>query len=442
MDIRLGFLTLALIAGGCGDDDAPPMTMTDGGTDSGTDAETMGGDDIIAVAEAAGFTQLLAQLETAGLTETLQGTGPFTVFAPTDEAFAAAADALGGLEQAEITEALTYHVIEGAAVPSTAIPAFADTVAGYSLIFGTEGGVTVNGAQVTQADVEASNGVIHVIDTVLLPPDLPTLAGLAGLSSLVEQVTTAELVETLQGEGPFTVFAPTNEAFGALAEVPTGEALTSVLLYHVAPGEVPSSAIIETPTFVPSASNNEFGNALDLVAISAEGAAQINGAAVVLADVQATNGTVHVIDQVLLPPTVADMAGLAGLTELLTVVGAAAPVGDTPVAEALGTLAPITVFAPTNDAFAAISDVAESLTPEQVRDVLLYHVVGGDAPVLSGDLTDGEVPTLLEANVTITADPPTVAGAGNDTPSNVVTADIDVTNGVVHVIDQVLLPAL
>ena len=123
--------------------------------------------------EAGNFTTLVAAVEAAGLVETLKGEGPFTVFAPTGEAFAALPEGTveGLLEDTEaLTAILTYHVVPGK-VMSTDLSdgMMAETVNGQSVTIGTDGGVTVEGANVTTADIEASNGVIHVIDSVILP---------------------------------------------------------------------------------------------------------------------------------------------------------------------------------------------------------------------------------------------------------------------------------
>lgn len=133
----------------------------------------MGKDIVDTAVEAGSFTTLVAAVEAAGLVETLKGEGPFTVFAPTDEAFAALPEGTveGLLEDTDaLTAVLTYHVVPGK-VMSTDLSdgMMAETVQGQEVTIGTEGGVTVDGANVVQADIEASNGVIHVIDAVILP---------------------------------------------------------------------------------------------------------------------------------------------------------------------------------------------------------------------------------------------------------------------------------
>jgi transforming growth factor-beta-induced protein len=334
-------------------------------------------------------------------------------------------------------------------VRSSAIAAGpATTLANLSIILGTTGGVTINGgnavtggAGVVAADIEASNGVIHVIDRVLLPPTVAQLATYAGLTSLAGAVTSAGLVDALSGTGPFTVFAPTNAAFAELGSgAPTGDALRTVLLYHVVGASVASTGV---PAMASSLATNTYGDSLTLLFDTTSGV-RINGgaASVVIADVRGTNGIVHVVDHVITPMNVPQAAQAAGLTSLVATVGAAAPLADgTTVAAALSAQAPYTVFAPTNAAFDAIASTTATLTPAQIRDVLLYHVLSTTAfptPVLAADLPSSatDLATLNGATVRLdpTVTPPTVDG------QPIVITDVVVTNGVVHVVGGVLLP--
>ncbi len=420
-------MTVVALAVGCGDDDDTDTTAVDMmvPTDAPDSTNTL-----VDVAAADGrFTTLLAAAERAGLVGLLTGPGPYTVFAPTDEAFDALGVDLSTLSDEEVRGILAYHAI-AAEVPSSAIPATADTAAELTLVFDTSDGVVVNDANVTAADIEADNGIIHVIDKVLLPPDIPTMAGYLGASSLAGALESASLVEALQAEGPFTVFAPTNDAFTAAGDVPA-DALPGILLYHVVEGAVPSTAI---PAMAPTLSENEWENAMPLFFDTSDGVA-VNDATVVLADVRTTNGIIHVVDTVLLPPTVVDAAVYAGLSSLVDAVGGAADIdADTTVADALSAEGSLTVFAPTNEAFEAASATVEALDAEGVRDVLLYHVVDTGTPVLSTDLSNGDVPTLNGASVTIDTAGPTVNG------EDIGPADIHVSNGVVHVVGGVLVP--
>ena len=270
----------------------------------------------IAVADGR-FTTLVGALQTAGLVEALQGEGPFTVFAPTDDAFAALpAGTLEGLSVEQLTSILLYHVVPGKVMAADAIALDGQSAGtlldGQSInISVVDGMVRINEATVIIADIEASNGVIHVIDSVLLPPaeeaaapgtivDIAVADG--RFTTLVGALQTAGLVEALQGEGPFTVFAPTDDAFAAL---PAGtleglsvEQLTSILLYHVVPGKVMAADAIALDG--QSAGTLLDGQSINISVV--DGMVRINEATVIIADIEASNGVIHVIDSVLLPP--------------------------------------------------------------------------------------------------------------------------------------------
>ena len=209
---------------------------------------------------------LVAALNQAGLVSPLEADGPFTVFAPTDQAFADAGIDLSTFdtdeENATLVDILTYHVFVGSVLSSDITDGMTtNAFNGDELIFNLSGNsVMVNDARVTQADVLASNGVIHVIDKVLMPPadlvDIPTAGANSGNhDSLVAALVQAELVATLEGEGPFTVFAPTDQAFtdagidlAALDNEDGKVTLTDILLYHVYSGSVASSDVTDGMT--------------------------------------------------------------------------------------------------------------------------------------------------------------------------------------------------
>ncbi len=252
------------------------------------------------------FSTLVGALQATGLDAALDGDGEFTVFAPTDDAFAALPEGtLESLTEEQLEAILLYHVL-GAEVFSGQLEAqqAAQTLNGEEVFITASGnGVTVNAAaSVTTADIEARNGVIHVIDAVVLPDAYGTIVDNAVkryfLSNLVQAVIQADLVDALLGEGPFTVFAPTDEAFAAIAGVAAGltvEELTNVLLYHVIQGEVLSTDL--QPTQQVTALNGE-----TLTIEVAGGVATINGSAgITTVDIRGTNGVIHVIDEVLLP---------------------------------------------------------------------------------------------------------------------------------------------
>jgi transforming growth factor-beta-induced protein len=274
------------------------------GMDSGAGgAATTAPGDIVATAVAAGsFTKLAGALTSAGLVDALKGAGPFTVFAPDDAAFATFEKenpgVLAGLSPAALTEILKYHVVSGAAVKSDALKdgQVVVTLSGSPALINTKGGVTIDKVKVTKADVLASNGVIHVIDHIMLPPkdDIVATAVAAGtFTSLAGALTSAGLVATLQGAGPFTVFAPTDAAFKKLSAVPTGSALKDVLLYHVASGAVGSGDLKAgaVPTLLTGKS----------VTVDLMSGVKINASTVTTANILAKNGVIHVVDSVLIP---------------------------------------------------------------------------------------------------------------------------------------------
>lgn len=266
---------------------------------------------IVETAVAAGdFKTLATALKTAGLVEALSGEGPFTVFAPTDAAFARLPKGTveGLLQPAnrdKLTNILTYHVVP-ASVPASAV---------VDLDFGTalngqrfdvavnDGGVQVAGVQVIKTDIECSNGIIHVIDAVMMPStqDIVTTAVEAGsFNTLAAALKAAGLVEALQGEGPFTVFAPTDAAFAALPEgtvesllkPENRDKLVSILKYHVVSGRVYSDQLSNGKVATLSGSK---------VMVNLDDGARINDSNVATADIETSNGVIHVIDRVLLP---------------------------------------------------------------------------------------------------------------------------------------------
>jgi len=269
---------------------------------------------IVETAVAAGsFKTLVAAVQAAGLVETLNGAGPFTVFAPTDEAFAKLP--AGTLEmllkpenKAKLASILTYHVVPGAVKAADVVKLkTAGSVNGQRVDIKVDGGkVTVDGANVVTTDIACSNGVIHVIDTLILPVD-GTIVDVAvkngSFNTLVAAVKAAGLVETLSGKGPFTVLAPTDAAF---AKLPAGtlemllkpenkQQLVDILTYHVVPGVAAYSDAVVKMTEVPTV----LGSSIAVKVVN--GKVMLNGATVVAADVEATNGVIHAVDTVILP---------------------------------------------------------------------------------------------------------------------------------------------
>jgi transforming growth factor-beta-induced protein len=265
--------------------------------------------DIVETAKANGsFTTLITALTAANLVDTLKGTGPFTVFAPTDAAFNALPTGLLNQLLANttaLTQVLTYHVVSGKLTAhDVASQTSVTSLQGGSLPISTaEGATKIGTATITQTDIICSNGVIHVIDAVLIPYGIMNIVQTAkyyGFSTLVTAIQTVDLVSTMEGAGPFTVFAPTNTAFSAL---PAGTldslladkaALANVVTYHVVSGKLMAAYVLTQTTLTTLQGST--------VAITTTGGAKVNGANIIMTDIVCTNGVIHVIDAVLTPP--------------------------------------------------------------------------------------------------------------------------------------------
>jgi uncharacterized surface protein with fasciclin (FAS1) repeats len=311
---------IALVAAACGGtEETTATTAAPEPTTTTTMAEVMEKTIVDVATEAGAFSTLLTAVEAAGLVETLQGDGPFTVFAPTDEAFAALPEGtLEGLlaDTEALKQVLLYHVVSGRVMAADVVGLeAAASVQGEEIAISVDGGaVMVNGANVVTTDIEASNGVIHVIDAVILPPSMSEAEAMADIvgtaqaagsfSTLLAAVEAAGLTETLQGEGPFTVFAPTDEAFAALGQetidalLADPERLSQILLYHVVAGEVLAADVAGL-----SAATSVQGE--DISIRVEDGKVFVNDAQVVTTDITTSNGVIHVIDAVILPPSAA-----------------------------------------------------------------------------------------------------------------------------------------
>jgi transforming growth factor-beta-induced protein len=265
----------------------------------------------VGVAVGAGLDTLVAAVTAAGLVETLSAEdADLTVFAPTDEAFADLPEVLvATLLQPEwilhLQDVLTYHVVAGVVESSTLTNGQVVTMLNGepATVTISMGIVSINDASVVAADVAASNGIAHVIDGVLTPSFLSrTVADLGeDYSTLASLLAAADLVSALQGDGPFTVFAPTNAAFAALSAATLAavgndvKLLTSILTYHVVPAVLPST-ILEDGAMAPTL------NGADITVSIMDGTVMVSGAMVVDPNILASNGIVHGIDTVMMPP--------------------------------------------------------------------------------------------------------------------------------------------
>lgn len=268
---------------------------------------------IVEVAQSAGqFNVLLEAAGKAGLADFLSVENNLTVFAPTDAAFAALLQDLGltSLDQIDATtlgNILKYHVVAGVVYSKDLKSGYVPTLSTYSgnsisMYVNIEDGVTINkSTKVTAADIKAKNGVVHVVDKVILPPTVVSVAlANSNFTTLVQAVVKAGLVDALNGEGPFTVFAPTNDAFSALfaqlgisgIDDLTADQLVPILTYHVVLGNVLSTNL--TAGEVNTLNGKK-------ISVNLTNGVKINNSLVVAADIQGVNGVVHVIDKVLLP---------------------------------------------------------------------------------------------------------------------------------------------
>jgi transforming growth factor-beta-induced protein len=468
MKLLSKFLLLAVLltAGvSCSDDDdaTPPQTTPN----------------LVEAAQAAGLTTLLDAVGAVeGLDQTLLNADAITVFAPTNDAFADALDAfnvndlnglveaIGGVDNLEIV--LGFHVVPAVAFSTD----LAEGEQTFNTLAGQEITVTRTGSEVTVTDangtvrnvitpdVEIENGVVHVIDGVLLPtlpePE-PTIAELAAgnddLTSLVAALEYTGLDAVVADpDADLTVFAPTNSAFATfldgaeLTDLPVA-VVEQVLLNHVLSGTILSTDL-ETSYTNSLATYADTENNLSFYINVGEDVV-INGISTVRGpDNEASNGVVHVVDAVIELPTVVTFAtadpNFSSLVSALTDPGQS----DQNYVATLSTQgeapAPFTVFAPTNQAFTDLLAELEvnglgDIDPATLTAALNTHVVA-EANVRQADLMDGTVNTL-GADVTVDAAAGTLTDP-NGRVSTIAVFDVQAANGVVHAIDTVLLPQL
>ena len=444
-------LTLFFVA--CSDDDNGPVIEP-----------PMATPNIPELAVAADLTSLVAALEAADLVTTVSGDGPFTVFAPTNDAFAAFLEAnnfatLDDVPVDVLTQVLLNHVVAGKSLSTDLATGYlsSSSTAGVdgkalSLYVDLSDGVKINGSTVTSADNEASNGVVHIVNQVI---GLPTIVDHAvnnpGLSSLVGALTAdgnTTFTDLLSdAEGKFTVLAPVNDGFTAFMN-PNSNDINDILSNHVISGAALAANDLSN-TYANTVATNSDGDALSIY-VNTDDGVKFNGTSTVaIADIVATNGIVHAVDQVIDLPTVVTFAAadpnFSTLVEALTTL--------TPSVDFVSVLSsqggagsdPFTVFAPTNDAFAALAAIPDEagLIP-----VLQHHVIGG-ANIRSGDLTPNgttTTPATLEGDSFTITLPGTdgnianvVDGANND-GIGIDAVDVQAINGVIHVLDKVLIP--
>ncbi len=405
------------------------------------------------------LSNLVAALQEADLVATLEGDGPFTVFAPTNEAFATFLSDGGFGSVADVpdevlSQVLLNHVISGSALESSALTTTyvsSSSTAGVdgkalSLFVDTADGVKINGSTVTTADVQASNGVVHIVDEVIGLPNIvnhglnnPAFSELVGALTADDITTFTDLLSS--DDTSFTVFAPVNDGFAAF-ENPDNNDINNILANHVIVGSALVAADLSN-SYAKTAATNVDGDALSIY-INTDDDVQLNGeSTVAIADIVATNGIIHAVDLVIDLPTVVDFA-VADSANFSSLVGALTAEGQPDFVATLSTPwgtapAPFTVFAPLNSAFEALDAVPEG---EVLTAVLQHHVIAG-ANVVSGDLANGLTAATLEGDeLTFTAsgDTFTITDGSGNAGVNIAVTDVQAINGVVHAIDTVLIP--
>ena len=455
---KLAFLALTLFVSVSCDDDDDNGNIIEG--ESNTIADFVAAND--------DYSSLLAALQQTDLDATLAGNGTFTVFAPNNAAFETFLDgaALEDVDTDVLRQVLLNHVLNTTLTSTDLTTGYVTNLAtepssnaNISLYVDTTDGVVLNGqSSVTTPDIETDNGVIHAVDTVIALPTIATFATTnPALTSLVAALTnegnTAFTTLLSDTEQDFTVFAPTNDAFatfldGAALEDVDNDVLAQVLSNHVVPGAVAISGTL-TNSYVNTAAtfNGEADAPLSLYINTDNGVTLNGGSDVIIADIVAVNGVVHVVDTVIGLPDVTTFAtadpNFSTLVSALTADASFGYVGALQTPNGTDP-APFTVLAPVNTAFENLLtdlgvDSLDDIDTATLAATLELHVIAG-ANVRAEDLAglDGMmVETLGGTNITIQADP--AAAIDPDNGENpIVATNVQATNGVIHAVSRVL----
>nr|WP_196761487.1 fasciclin domain-containing protein [Pseudoalteromonas luteoviolacea] len=455
---KLAFAAAMTTLAACSDDNDPVITP----------APEKPENSVYDAAKAAGsFTTLVAALDATGLDATLDNTNnKFTVFAPTDAAFEIlGAETINGLlaDTDTLSGILTYHVLSSEVNAETALSLAgqtAETVNGAKIALSLSGeSLLINTATVTQTDIITDNGIIHVIDAVLMPPvqttstqNIAEVATAAGsFSTLLKAAETAGLSSALTGAGPLTVFAPTDAAFAALGTdtintlLANPDVLGDILKQHIVSGNVDSvTAMSLNGKNATTLLNNQLPVTID----ATKDMLKFAGVTVTQTDIAASNGIIHVIDAVIvadvtvpeslgLIPQVAQSAGSFNtLISLLSATGLDQTLSD-PTTK-------FTVFAPTDAAFAALGQTtldALAADTQMLSDILLYHVVSGQS--IMSDAAAAVASS--DSNMVSMANSDSAALSMVDSKlfiddAVIRTANVNADNGVIHVLDKVIMP--
>lgn len=446
--LALAFFAIALV--GCSEDEnvAPRPTQT-----------------IVGLAQGNSDLSLLVSALTRfpDLVTTLNGTGSFTVFAPTNEAFTELLAAVGQTNLNDIPDdvlrdVLEYHVLSGSIKSSQLTNGNVATVGGENLSVSTTSGIKLNTTvNVVSANISATNGIVHVIDAVLVPPSITPIVGTIvapayfnkNFTTLIAAVKAASptVLQTLLNSNKKTLFAPTNAAFTAagITTLPNEATLNAVLTYHVVNGEV-EAGDIATGSSSATTLNGKIYLSKGTAGVFINGTSQVT-----TADITASNGVVHVINRTLMPPskTIADIAIEASTSTTPQFTQLVAALSKVPaLLTAADSEGDLTVFAPTDEAFQALysalgvsnmDQLEAAIGNQKLAQVLQHHIVG--ARVFSTDLSSGAVGTLNQ-NVTINVTNLTVTDANGSTPAGLVSNSLNIlgTNGVIHAVNKVLIP--
>ena len=441
--------SLAVVAAGCGSD------SSDDSTSDKEEPQKEEPQDIVALAAATPeLSTLVSLVKLCKLESALQEKSKKTVFAPTNAAFKVTLpDGLPKECSADLASILKHHVV-GKEIKKAAIKdkeTKVATLTGDIFVKSVGGKVKIdNSAEVKTADAAASNGVVHIINAVLLPDSVSSLPLVASkredFSTLVSLLGLCKLdAALLDAKGTFTVFAPTNAAFtayldGKAAPTACSDDLKNTLLYHVVGAKVKSGDLAAAQGPETLLTKNK------VFVTKADGTVTVNGAAkVVAADVEGSNGVIHAIDKVLVPDAQGNIvAALAKRYDYSTLV---ASVVKADLATTLSGTGPFTVFAPNNAAFTAIADTVASLSVAQLTKVLTHHVLG--SKVLAADIATGSS-SATAVDTTAISISNTAAGVllrgssqhgiADAAASKVTETDIVTTNGVIHTVSGVLVP--
>ena len=413
------------------------------------------------------FTTLVAALQATGLDATLADTSSsFTVFAPTDDAFAILGqDTIDALlaDTSTLSDILTYHVISGSVDAATAIGlagTTVDMVNGDKLALSLDGdNLLVNTATVITTDIQTDNGIIHVIDAVLMPPEdmaaptmniVDTAVANGSFTTLVAALQATNLDTVLADESTmFTVFAPTDDAFALIGTetintlLANTDVLSSILLQHVVSGMTVDSV----SAFSLNGANVETAGMAEIVLTinSATDMLTFGGANIVMKDIATTNGIIHVIDAVIvgdveIPAPAMSLVDVAASNGSFTTLVSA--LQSTGLDATLANLdSEYTVFAPTDAAFAKLpAGTLESLSTEQLSDILLYHVLPGtvlaDSAMSVAQSMENKVAMANGSELALSYVDSMLFANG----AKISSADVMADNGVIHVVNNVILP--